>query len=260
VNLSRDQFCNFRCIYCQVDREQDANVASMQSESKSSIDLPRLAEELNDAIAKYRSGELMQGGRFHGTPNSMQRLNDIAFSGDGEPTACPDFAACVAVCAEARKRHQLDDVKLVLITNATLLDRPKVVEGLEILDANNGEIWAKLDAGTDAYYRQVDRSAVAWPRILENLKNTARKRPIVIQTLFLRIHGQPPSGEELSAYLDQLREICSDGGRIKLVQVHTLARPPAETYAEPLTNAEVDRIVETIREETELPVAAYYGM
>jgi wyosine [tRNA(Phe)-imidazoG37] synthetase (radical SAM superfamily) len=260
VNLNRDQFCNFRCIYCQVDRKKDAEIAETRSQSENRIDLPRLAEELNETIKRYLSGDLLQSGCFRGSPETMLRLNDIALSGDGEPTACPDFAASVAVCAEARKRHRLDDVKLVLITNATLLNRPAVEEGLKILDANNGEIWAKLDAGTEAYYRQVDRSPVPWPKILENLQKTARTRPIVIQTLFMRIHGQSPSPEELAAYIERLREIRSDGGRIKLVQVHTIARYPAEPYAEPLTNAEVDRMAQTIQQETQLPVAAYYGM
>ncbi len=33
---------------------------------------------------------------------------------------------------------------------------------LATLDANGGEIWAKLDAGTEDYYREVARSAVPW--------------------------------------------------------------------------------------------------
>ncbi len=65
----------------------------------------------------------------------------------------------------------LDDVKLVLITNASLLHRWNVLPGLEILDQNNGEIWAKLDAGSEAYYRQVARSAVPFKQILENLRD-----------------------------------------------------------------------------------------
>ena len=70
----------------------------------------------------------------------------------------------------------------------------------------------------------------------------ARVRPIVIQTLFMRIHGQSPSAEEIAAYTGRLRTILAEGGKIQLVQIHTIARRPAESYAAPLENAEVDAI------------------
>ena len=78
-------------------------------------------------------------------------------------------------CAEVRRRHRLDDVKLVLITNASLFHRPQVRRALETLDANGGEIWAKLDAGTEDYYAQVNRSAVPWRQILDNLREAAAR-------------------------------------------------------------------------------------
>jgi wyosine [tRNA(Phe)-imidazoG37] synthetase (radical SAM superfamily) len=262
INLNRDKFCNFNCIYCQVDgksRQEPRPREDSKTNLDIEIELPRLAEELNRAIEEFTSGRLFQAGRFHRTPESLRRLNDIALSGDGEPTACPKFAEAVAICAEARKRHHLDEVKLVLITNATLLHRSRVQQGLEILDQNNGEIWAKLDAGTEDYYADIARSAVPWRQILGNLQASAQVRPIVIQTLFMRIHGELPPSEELAAYIERLREIVAGGGQIKLVQIHTIARQPTESYAEPLKNAEVDAIAERIRCETQLPVAAYYS-
>ena len=162
-------------------------------------------------------------------------------------------------CAEVRRRHGLDDVKLVLITNASLLHRPRVRQALATLDANGGEIWAKLDAGTEDYYRLVARSAVPWPQILSNLQEAAQARPIVIQSLWMRIGGEPPPPAELAAYCDRLREILAAGGRIKLVQVHTVARKPAEAFVAALSNAEVDAIAELVRSRTALPTAAFYG-
>ena len=94
----------------------------------------------------------------------MRRLNDIALSGDGEPTASPIFGEVVQLCAEIRRRRGLDDVKIVLITNARLLHREPVRRALEVLDANNGEIWAKLDAGTEAYYQASTARKSSWPR------------------------------------------------------------------------------------------------
>ena len=48
-----------------------------------------------------------------------------------------------------------------------------VRRGLEIMDANQGEVWAKLDAGTEAYYRTVNRTHVRLDRILHNLTRAA---------------------------------------------------------------------------------------
>ena len=251
VNLNLDQFCNFHCIYCQVDRSQPAEPEF--------VGLRRLAEELDETMELVVSGRIYEGPQFRHTPPPLRRLNDIALSGDGEPTAYANFEQVVDVCAEVRRRHGLDDVKLVLITNASLLQRPRVQRALTTLDANGGEIWAKLDAGTEDYYRLVARSAVPWRQILGNLAEAARTRPIVIQSLWMRIDGQPPPAAELAAYCDRLREIMAGGGKIKLVQVHTVARKPAEANVAALANAEVDAIAELVRNRTGLPTAAFYG-
>jgi hypothetical protein len=84
-------------------------------------------------------------------------------------------------------------------------------------------------------------------------------RPIVIRSLFLRLRGEPPPPAGLAAYCDRLREILDPGGRIKLVQVHTIARKPAEATVAALADAEVDAIAETVRRRTGLSVAAFYG-
>jgi wyosine [tRNA(Phe)-imidazoG37] synthetase (radical SAM superfamily) len=251
VNLNLDRVCNFDCIYCQVERSQPGHEAS------AAVDVERLEAELDAMVGWVASGRIFEDARFRATPPALRRLNDIALSGDAEPTTCPNFDEAAATCAEVRRRHGLDDLNLVLITNASLFHRPRVRRGLEILDAANGEIWAKLDAGTEAYYREVARSKVPFQRILDNLLWAARVRPIVIQTLLLRVRGEPPSAAELEAYCDRLAAIVSAGGRIKLVQLYTIARPAAETWATPLTHGELDALAALVRQRTGLPVAAY---
>ena len=143
--------------------------------------------------------------------------------------------------AEIRRRCNLD-AKLVLITNATRFQHAPVREGLNVLDANGGEIWAKLEAGTEDYYQQVDRSTISLRRVLANITEAAGVRPLVIQSLFMKLHDQPPPAEELAAFCDRLQEIVQAGGKISLDQVYTVTRVPAETYVWPLSNPEVDRV------------------
>ena len=170
VNLNLDKVCNFDCIYCQVDRREMG--------VKEFVEIDRLRAELDAAIELFTSGRLFEGPQFQGTPEALRRLNDVALSGDGEPTTYRNFAEIVSACAEVRRRHGLDGMKLVLITNASTFDREGVRRGLEALDRNNGEIWAKLDAGTEDYYRLVARSPIFFWRILNNILDAARVRPL----------------------------------------------------------------------------------
>src|SRR5262245_24786566 len=148
LNLNPDKVCNFDCVYCQVDRKTPPIVRD--------VDLERLREELEDMLDLVTTGKLFEMERFRDTPPALRRLNDSAFSGDGEPTTCPEFAEIVELVADVKSHRGLHKVKLVLITNATMFHRHLVKEALSTLDCNNGEIWAKLEAGTEAYYRQVD--------------------------------------------------------------------------------------------------------
>jgi wyosine [tRNA(Phe)-imidazoG37] synthetase (radical SAM superfamily) len=197
--------------------------------------------------------------KFRTTPNSLRRLNDIAFSGDGEPTTYRNFDEIIAACADLKRRHAPGAVKMVLITNASMFHRPHVHRGLAILDANNGEIWAKLEAGTEAYFRLVDRTSIPFQRILDNIASAARVRPLVIQALFMRVHGNPPPPSELEAFCDRLSELTSAGGQIKLVQIYTVARRPAESFVAPLADHEVDAITDLVRTRTRIPAESFYG-
>ncbi len=251
VNLNPDKVCNFDCIYCQVDRRSPSETRF--------VGLEQLLHELTDTLDLVVSGDLYSTAKFAGTPKHLRRLNDMAFSGDGEPTTYRNFDEIIAACAEIKRALQLDSVKMVLITNASMFHREHVRRGLETLDANQGEIWAKLDAGTQAYFQQIDRTTIPLRQVLENITAAAKVRPIVIQSLFMRVNGIAPSEAEIHAYCERLNEIIAAEGKIKLVQVYTIARRPAESYVSSLSDAEVDAIVELVQSRTGLNTEAFYG-
>ncbi len=251
INLNPDKMCNFDCVYCEVDRKLPGRAKT--------VDFAVLESELRGMLEVYQSKELFREEPFASTPPAFRRMNDIAFSGDGEPTSFGPFAEVVELVARIKKETVGDSVKLILITDAAGLDRSSVKKGLEIMDANQGEIWAKLDAGTEAYYKQVNRTAIRFDRILKNIEETARIRPICIQSLFLRIQGQPPSLEEIRAYIDHLQRFKTQGAKIKEVQIYTVARPTPEPWATSLSHEELENIGEAVRRETCLPVVCYFG-
>jgi len=237
--LNPDKVCNFDCIYCQVDRRSEAEMKFVETE--------QLLVEIDYMLSLVTSGALFEDEAFRAVPAERRRLNDIAFSGDGEPTTYRNFDEIMAAVADLKQRHSLRLVKLVLITNASMFHKPAVVRGLAILDDNNGEIWAKLEAGTDEYYQLVERTKVPFRRVLDNIITAAKIRPIVIQSLFMRINGAAPPEDEIDAFCNRLAEIIAAEGQLKLVQVYTVARPPAESFVTPLTDAELEAIAAKVR-------------
>lgn len=240
INLNIDAACNFDCVYCQVERPTGRRGA---------VDIETLRGELTTMIDLVVTGAIWSDERLGRTPIEMRRFNDIAFSGDGEPTAHPAFAEACDLVAELREQFTLSTTKVVLITNATRLDRPDVMRCLATLDGNGGEVWAKLDAGTDAYFQQVDRprGGITLNRIIRQIAHAARRRPVVIQSMWLRYDGQAPSEAEFEAYLDRLGEVRQAGGVIDRVQLYTVVRQPAESFVQPLEASALEALADRVR-------------
>lgn len=251
INLNPGKRCNFGCVYCQVDRNAPPTIRK--------VDLERLATELDLILDAEKTGALYDKEPFCNLIPSERGVRDLAFSGDGEPTAFPRFPEAVQIAARARRRFGLDSAKLVLITNAAFLNRPSVRSALEVMDENNGEIWAKLDAGTEEYFRRVNRSRTGFRRILANILEAARLRPLVIQSLWFRIDGSVPPRAEVESYCDRLNEMLSVGARIRNLQLYTIARAPSESIASPLSNEELDQLAYVVKTRTTVAVEVFYS-
>lgn len=249
INLNPDKVCNFDCIYCQVNRQSASDVQFVERE--------QLLAELTDVLHLVLSGRLFQHPRFSATPAQLRRLNDIAFSGDGEPTTFRNFDEIVADCAAIRRQLAPPDVRMVLITNASMLHRTHVQRALDLLDQNNGQIWAKLDAGTEDYFRLIDRTSIPFQRILQNITQAAQVRSLVIQSLWMAVHGEPPSAAEIQAWCDRLNEMVAAGGRLELLQIYTVARAPAEGFVTALSAEQLQEIAAQAEQQTGLPTAVF---
>lgn len=251
VNLNPDKVCNFHCVYCEVDRQVPVR--------RKDVDLDQLEKEMAALLDLVASGELFETFPFSSALPEHRRLNDIAFSGDGEPTTSKAFGVCVERLAALKKARGIEDVKLVLITNATRLQEPEVVTGIDRMMASGGEIWAKLDAGLEDSYRTFNRSQVPFARILENLAFAASRWPILIQTLFQEWQGRGPTEQELAAYIERVRELRA-AGKLLGLQVYTVARPTPELESKPLGKAALDALAERLRLSLPgLPVELFYG-
>jgi wyosine [tRNA(Phe)-imidazoG37] synthetase (radical SAM superfamily) len=234
VNLNPDKVCNFDCPYCQVDRTTPGGAAE--------IDVPMLGEELDHLLDRVQDGTLWEHPLFATAPPHLRQVVDIAFAGDGEPTTPREFPAAAQATKERRDRRGLG-VPMRLITNATMLDRPRVKAALALFD----ELWCKLDAGTEGYFHRVDGTSFPFRKVLDNLLATARERPIVVQSMFLTWEGAGPDEAEIEAYVERLRDILAGGGRIDLVQVYTVARRPSDPRVGALHDLRLDEIATRVR-------------
>ena len=236
VNLNPDKKCNFDCPYCQVDRTTPGGSAG--------VDVAVIRAELLALLDRARSGTLWRHPLFATAPKALRRVVDIAFAGDGEPTTPREFPAAARAARDVLDGSDLD-IPLRLLTNATMLDRPRVRAALACFD----ELWCKLDAGTEEHFHRVDGTRLPFRRILDNLLAVARERPIVIQGMFVAMDGAEPPDAEIEAYAHRLREIVERGGHIDRVQVYTVARRPADARVEPLGDERLERIAARVRAE-----------
>ena len=239
VNLNPDQECNFDCAYCEVDRRFRSREARLEVEA--------MAGELERTLALVKSGELARLPAFSGLPADLLKLKQVNLSGDGEPTLCPQFLEVVHTVLHVRARSGLPFFKIVLITNATGLDRPAVVEGVRCLN-NHDEVWAKLDAGTQAWMERINRPTVLLDKVLANILALARQRPVVIQSLFPAINGQEPPELELREFAQRLRELKDAGARIPLVQIYSATRPTPHSECGHLPLRSLARIAQLVRD------------
>ncbi|MEI6386260.1 MAG: hypothetical protein WCQ50_06480 [Spirochaetota bacterium] len=214
--------CNFDCAYCEVVKGDAGGRFSVQG----------LAEDLEGFAASVSSGGLRG-----------ETLKDISMAGDGEPTLSPLLGPAIEVIAAAKTRHPeaFGQSELVLITNASGLDVPKVAAFLaDAVRVHGLEVWAKLDAGSEAWFRRIDRSPIAFGAVLSGLEGFAHQTPVTIQSMFCALaegpgsEPSPPPEAELDNWVDTLIGILARGARVRGVQLYTQARPASLGITAPL--------------------------
>ncbi len=251
INLNPGKDCSFLCAYCQVTRDDPVRALPVHP--------PRLEAELSDLLDLVASGRLWQHPPFDTVRADLRRVADIAFAGDGEPSTSPQLATAMSVVGLARALHRLEAVPLRLLTNGSGLHTPTGRRGLARFHALGGELWFKLDAGTPEHYQRVNHSGVPFRRILDNLALAAHQRPVVVQSLFCCFDDQRvPPPEEIEAWLGRLEATVAAGGRIRQVQVTTVARKPRDPACRALGRGTLEAIAARVRERG-IPASVHPG-
>jgi wyosine [tRNA(Phe)-imidazoG37] synthetase (radical SAM superfamily) len=224
VNLNPNNACNYRCIYCQVP--------DLVFGKGPSIDLAKLETELRELLDEVVNGDFM----VRRVPEGSRRLSDVAFSGNGEPTSSPDFAASIEVVA--RVLHEFDligKLDIVLITNGTLVDRAEVEAGLRRMAALGGEVWFKIDSATREGTQRINDNGSSMEARVERLRRACAVCPTRIQTCLFRLDGEPPSQTDQDAYVELVSRLIAEGVPLRGVLLYGLSRPSLQPEARRLS-------------------------
>lgn len=243
INLNLDKACTFDCPYCQVDRSQPS--------SRKPIDPDAISAELEAMIRVYRENGLVDFPHFGDVPADKRQLRDLCLSGDGESTMVPEFAEVCLRLQQIQSSHSDLNLKLVLISNATLLHQSGVQQGLTHLCAHRGEVWGKLDAGTEAWFQKVNISRYHLNAIEQNLLLTVQNHPLRIQTMLCSLSGEAPSLEELNQYAQRVARIRhTQPHHFLSVQLYSVVRSTARPHIGPLPVSFLKQTAEILKEHS----------
>ena len=218
INLNINNACNWRCIYCQVP--------DLKRGAPPPVDMGTLEAELRAFLHELFHGDFME----QHVPEGMRRINDIALSGNGEPTSAHEFEQVIGLIGGLMGEFGLlGKIKLVLITNGSLVHRDYVQRGLKKMALLNGEVWFKLDSATPEGMRRTNNTRTPLSRVRGNLSLAAKLCPTWLQTCMFALDSEPPSENERKAYLNFL--VGLKGVPLKGVLLYGLARPSLQPEA-----------------------------
>jgi len=194
VDLVPFKTCSYDCIYCQLGRTTHKTIER------------REWVPLQDVLAELK-------GKLSARPDY------ITLSGSGEPTLFSRIQELID------RIKDMTDVPVAVLTNGSLLWRPEVREGLTPADL----IIPSLDAGDEEMFRRINRphGAISFENMLGGL-------------IALRDEFQGQYWLEillLAGYTDteaQVSKLAECAARIRphRVQLNTVTRPAAESFAE----------------------------
>lgn len=221
INLNPNNACNWRCIYCQVPDLKRGNAPV--------IDLLKLETELRTFLHELIHGNYMQ----QQVPVEARRINDIALSGNGEPTSAKEFKQVVSLIIQIKNDFPElpHDLKLILITNGSLINRPYVQASLAQMAKNQGEVWFKLDSATREGRQHINNTRMSLKQVRENISLAASLCPTWLQTCVFQIHGNPPTENEVDAYLAFVEDLLLENVSLSGVLLYGIARPSLQLEA-----------------------------
>lgn len=214
VDLVPFKTCSYDCIYCQLGRTTNKTV---QRKEWAPIDII-----IDQLTAKLSS-----------------KPDYITLSGSGEPTLFSRLEELIS------RIKDITDIPVAVLTNGSLLWLPEVRKALKSADL----VVPSLDAGSSQIFQYVNRPHrdITFSKMLDGLvKFRDEYSGKYWLEIFLLAGVSTPETE-----IKKLKT-CISAIQPDKIQVNTVTRPPAEGFAEPVPQKQLQIITEKLYEKAEV--------
>jgi wyosine [tRNA(Phe)-imidazoG37] synthetase (radical SAM superfamily) len=212
INIIPAKTCTLDCIYCQCGKTTRKTLER------------RSFFPINDILAAVRYAVRPSAHVPRSTPPDF-----LTFSGEGEPTLNQDIGRII------RRLKREFSIPVAVITNSTLLTDPQVRRDLYAADL----VVPSLDAADQRNFARIDRNHrdLRVEDIIEGLKLFRRGFHGKIWLEIMLAKGINDSVEHVVDLRKAAWEIKPDR-----VQLNTVVRPPAEKFAKPMSQDDLEQI------------------
>lgn len=222
INLlpTKGKLCNFDCIYCECgwnDDGRDDRAIPTAAQVRSALE-DKLCSCMLDGTA----------------------IDSITFSGDGEPTLNPEFPRIIDDTLALRDIYY-PQAKVSVLSNATMVARPEIVEALKKVD----NPILKIDAPTSELASRINRPYKGYDvdAVVEALN--AFNGDFILQTMFLASDDFDSSAPEvLDGWMDIVRTL-----RPRQVMVYTIDRPTPQAGLRKFSADQIRSLVRPLVDE-----------
>lgn len=214
VDLVPFKTCPYDCVYCQLGRTTNKTI---QRKEWVPIDLI-----INELKAKLKS-----------------KPDYITLSGSGEPTLFSRLEELIF------KIKDITDIPVAVLTNGSLLWLPEVRNALKVADL----VVPSLDAGSSRIFEYVNRPHcdITFSKMLDGLVEFRSEYNGKCWLEVFILAGVNTSKIEINNLKACINLISPDK-----VQVNTVTRPPAESFAEPVSQKQLQAITEKLYDNAEV--------
>jgi wyosine [tRNA(Phe)-imidazoG37] synthetase (radical SAM superfamily) len=227
IDLLPPKTCNFNCIYCEINR-----APQLSCERGEHVPTVTILAEIDELLADAAR---------------VRDLDVFTITASGEPTLHTGIGTII------RHIKEKTDKPVAILTNGSQLHLKEVQEDLMAADI----VIPSLDAARVESFRRVNRPAKCsadLETIISGIADFSRKftGEIWLEILLVKnINDTPADIRALQKAIDRI-------GPTR-VQLNTVARPPFESFAKPLTRKRMEEIKREIEKEYDYQVDILAG-
>jgi len=221
IDLVPFKTCTYDCIYCQLGRTTNKTV-----QRKQWVPIDIVIEQLKAKLST--------------------KPDYITLSGSGEPTLHCQLDELIS------RIKDITDIPVAVLTNGSLLWLSEVRSSLRLADL----VIPSLDAGCIQIFQYVNRphSDISFNKMLEGLVKFSVEYTGKYWLEVFLLAGVTTPEREINRLKACINSICPDK-----VQINTVTRPPAENFAEPVPQEQLEAIAKQLYENAEV-IADYGGV